>query len=68
MKSVAAAIKWLQSNSINLGPKYKNEWLAISSTGVKFNSKSYTKVAEAAKGQPYIIIKVPKNPQTAYFY
>jgi len=61
-------MKWLQTNSAKLGKKYKNQWLLIGPKGVQEHSKSYSKIASQLTQKTQLIIKVPKNPRSAYFY
>lgn len=69
MKAIRKAMRWLEKNSQSLGKKYKNQWLAIGPKGVAKHSTSYVQAAEAVRGRPeFLLIRVPKNPRSAFFY
>ncbi|MFH0836061.1 MAG: hypothetical protein V1834_02755 [Candidatus Micrarchaeota archaeon] len=68
MGKLSPAVNWFQKNSKKLGKQYKGQWLAIDSKGVKKNSLSFSKLAKQVEGQKLLIVKIPKNPQTAFCY
>ncbi len=67
MSRPTLAMKWLEKNSDKLGRKYKSQWVLIGAKGVKEHSRSYAKVVCEAK-ENQLIIKIPENPSSAYFY
>ena len=68
MGKITPALKWLEKNGPKLGKRYKNQWLAIGADGVKAHSVSYANVAKASEGGNYVVVRVPKNPNAAFFY
>ena len=68
MKKLQKAMVWLQKNGQKLGGQYKDQWLAIGPTGVKSHSKSYAKTSPFLESKEFLIIKVPRNPKSAYVY
>ncbi len=63
-------MEYFQKNSQKISEKYKDEWLAISGTGVERIAKTYAEIANFAKSflKPTVIVKIPKNPNAAHFY
>lgn len=68
MSGIKVAIRWFNQNCNKLGKSYKDMWLAIDENGVKKSSKSYSVVTAYAKHGHYLLVKVPKNPNSVYFY
>lgn len=68
MKKVQKAMQWLQKNGPKLGSKYKDQWLAIGPSGVKSHSKEYAKLSPFLESKDFLIVKIPRNPKSAYVY